>query len=215
MSAKRIMDVVIIALSAATIVTLVSAVRRRLPQDETSQGPTIRSIPGWEDYIGGHLVPMGRPNARAVIVEFGDFECPFCVRFAHVLDTVAARVPGGVRLYFRHYPIQKHAYAHAAAIASECAAQQGRFDDFYHLAYKSGKSLSLVLEAEPERLPDSRAFRACIRSPASRRRIAEDSLAAVRLGVTGTPGVLVGNTFIAGTPSAELLDSIIRAQTWK
>jgi Thioredoxin len=155
MSVKRIMDVVIIALSAAILAILVSAVRRSLPRQETAEGLHIRSVPDWHNYIGGHLLRTGPPNARRVVIEFGDFECPFCARFAHVLDTVAARVPGGVRVYFRHYPLQMHAYAHAAAIASECAAEQGRFEDFYHLAYESGKPLSLILDAEPKRLPDA------------------------------------------------------------
>jgi protein-disulfide isomerase len=149
------------------------------------------------------------------VMEFGDFQCPYCARLAHVLDTVAARVPGGIRVYFRQYPLPIHPYARAAAVASECAAVQGRFDEFFHLAYWSDKPLSEVTAEEGRILPDARAYRRCVGSAAPERRIALDSAAAVQLGVTGTPGVLAGDVLFVGAPSADLLDSVIKAQTWK
>jgi len=215
MSTKRLMDLAIVALSVAAIGALGSALRRRVKAAEAAQEPSVRMVPDWRFYVSGHQVSIGKSNAREVIVEFGDFECPYCARFSHVLDTVAAREAEGITLYFRHFPLPAHPYAHAAAIASECAAEQGRFAEFYHLAYGGTEPLSVALAGEATLLPDPSAYRACVESRAVNERIAVDSLAAVRLGVTGTPGVLVGDTFIAGSPSATLLDSALRAQNWR
>ena len=215
MLTKRVADVAIVVLSIATLVTMVSAARRRFARAERPEGPAVRSVSNWRDYLGGHKLAIGQPDAQAVIVEFGDFQCPFCARFAHVLDTVATRVPGGFQVYFRHFPIPSHMYAHSAAVASECAAEQGHFDEFYQLAYKSGNTLPVLITDEPRRLPDPHAFSVCMKSLAPQRRITADSLAAVRLGVTGTPGVLVGSTFITGVPSAKTLVEVLSSEKWR
>src|SRR5690349_25076144 len=119
MTTRRAIDIFIIALSIATLVTLGSAAKRRFVHANGSDGPPVRKVADWRTYVEGRMMALGSPNERAaVIVEFADFQCPYCARFAHVLDTVAARVPNGIRLYFRHLPLQSHAYAHSAAVAS-------------------------------------------------------------------------------------------------
>ena len=87
----------------------------------------------------GHLPALGDKNARVTIVEFSDFECPFCRRYftdtypqlkKEYIDT------GKVVMYYRHYPLPFHPLAQPFAIASECANEQGKFWEFHDKIFK-------------------------------------------------------------------------------
>ncbi len=215
MTTRKMMDVGLMLLSAATILAVALAARRMLSAVDAASGPATHHVRDWRSYVGGHVLSLGDPGTDATIVEFGDFQCPFCARLARVLDTVVTRMPGGVRVYFREYPLKVHADAHAAALVAECAAEQRGFTGFYKLAYESGRPLADVLTNEPGLLPDSAAFRACMASSTPEGRVAEDSAAAVRLGVAGAPAVLAGAVLIDGVPSAALLERVLRKQSWR
>jgi protein-disulfide isomerase len=88
---------------------------------------------------------IGNPSAPVTIVEYGDMECPACLAFAN--DTFKALVAkhvdtGQVRFMFKHYPLTKHAMAKPAAVAAQCAGQQGQFWPFYESVYAPGSKLS-------------------------------------------------------------------------
>jgi protein-disulfide isomerase len=105
-------------------------------QDVTTVSPT----PVFVDVDNGHLPPLGKENAPVVIVEFSDFECPFCKRHfdeAHqeikknYIDT------GKAVLYFRHLPLEFHPMAKTYAMASECANEQGKFWEMHDKIFNS------------------------------------------------------------------------------
>jgi protein-disulfide isomerase len=84
---------------------------------------------------------LGPADAWVTIVEFSDFECPFCARVQTTLDTVLPEFGSDVRLVFKNFPLSFHAYARPAAIAAECAHAQGRFWEFHDLVFAGQAAL--------------------------------------------------------------------------
>lgn len=167
----------------------------------------------WQRYASnGHQ--MGPSNARVTIVEFADFECPFCGEFKPMLDTILARHPSDVRVVFRHYPLHIHPLAVPAARASECAAEQGRFVPMYSALYQYQDSLGLVpwaWFAKVAGVPQQTAFEACTRRSGTVKALAQDTTAGRELGIHGTPTLLINSLRLDGVPTLDSLEAYIRA----
>ena len=74
---------------------------------------------------------MGAKNGKITMVSFSDFECPYCARFKLTADQILENYPNDVTLVFKHFPLSFHQYALPAAVASECAAEQGKFKEMH------------------------------------------------------------------------------------
>ncbi len=170
---------------------------------------------------GGHA--RGRP-ASVVIVEFSDFECGHCAKAYRNLKRVLPRFGSDVQLIFRHFPLDAscnpavassfHRYACLAAMASECAAAQGRFWEYHDLLFENQSALerdSLIRYAERLGL-DRAAFLACLDSDAPRRRIADDTSTGQRLGVASTPTLFMNGRIVTGALEADKLEHAIRIE---
>ncbi|MBA2291608.1 MAG: thioredoxin domain-containing protein [Gemmatimonadales bacterium] len=168
------------------------------------------AVPNWDELAaGGHR--MGPPNARFVIVEFADFQCPACRQFT--LKTVASlrkHYPDDVAVVYRHWPLPYHPFAHAAARASECAAAQGRFERMHDRMFILQDSIGLkpfVEFASEAGVPDTLQFVSCIEESDSSAALA-DARAAVALGGRGTPTVLVNGNLLEGVPDSAGLHAV-------
>jgi protein-disulfide isomerase len=143
----------------------------------------------------------GPAGARVTIVEFSDFQCPFCSRALPVLDEVLERYPDDVRLVYRHMPLDRiHAHARPAAEASVCAQDQGKFWPFHDLLFANPKTLG---PADLERYAsevglDLDSFRACVAERKFREKVEADTEAARSIGVTGTPAFVVNGIVLTG-----------------
>lgn len=110
---------------------------------------------------------MGNADARVVIIEFSDFECPYCGKFAReILPTLKTKYidPGRVQLVFRHYPLPRHLRAERAAQGAECAAKQGRFWTMHDSLFGVGARLEegdLAVHAKAAGLMDAQ-FQTCM-----------------------------------------------------
>lgn len=177
----------------------------------TGQGTTRPPVQKWAEYaVEGHRI--GPAAARVVIVEFSDFQCPYCRRTAARLDTLRAEFPVDVALVYRHFPLNIHEHAVAAARASECAAEQGRFWQMHDALYKGQDSIGAVgwdRFASDARLPDPSSFRRCF-AHSSAPRVARDTVAAKRLGVRSTPTMLINETWVEGSVPLDSLRALVR-----
>jgi protein-disulfide isomerase len=138
----------------------------------------------------------GSPSARIVIIEFADFQCPFCGRFSReVLPSIDRNyiATGKVRLAFHHLPLRIHPRAVMAAQASECAARQQKFWQMHDLLFRDGKELEdahLMAKATTVGL-DVPAFLTCLNgAPIDKVRVEEET--ARELGLTSTPTFMIG-----------------------
>ena len=179
---------------------------RRLDQLEAPP----KMVSNWNRLIQGQR--MGPPNARIVVVEFADFECPFCREYVSVLDDLARKYPGEVAFVFQHFPLRRHRFALPAAQAAECAANQGKFSEMYRRIYAAQDSLGLIPFTDLARsagVRDSQAFASCMSSPQAPA-IARGIALGKEVGVQGTPSVVINGLSFSKLPANAVIDSIAR-----
>ena len=134
----------------------------------------------------------GNPDARVTIVEFSDFECPYCRAAQSVVKSVLKRWPSEVRHVFKHFPLEQHANARLAARASVCAARQDRFQAVHDRIFAAEKlSPSVIREAASAAGLQMAEFDECARSAETDEHIRKDMLLGRNTGVTGTPAFFV------------------------
>jgi protein-disulfide isomerase len=179
------------------------------------QGPAgspIKETP--MDLSGSHV--GGDPRATVVLVEFSDFQCPFCAQASNgaLLEVNRDFIKTGkVRYAFRHFPLEDlHPNAAAAAEASECAAVQGRFWEMHQLLFDNQKALApadLSRYAGMLKL-DAKAFDGCMEKRTFAERVKQDKAAGAAAGVSGTPSMLIG-TARPGEPVVTLSRLVVGA----
>ena len=141
---------------------------------------------------------LGRNDAPLTMIEFSDFQCPFCLRHANqTFEQIKAAYvdTGKLRYVFRHFPIQSlHPEAVTGARAAECAGRQGKFWQFHKHLFANPKRMAQIdVEgyAIAEKL-ELNAFATCLSDPAVVARINSDLNDGSQAGVTGTPMFFVG-----------------------
>ncbi|HEU4385770.1 MAG TPA: thioredoxin domain-containing protein [Anaeromyxobacteraceae bacterium] len=156
----------------------------------------------------------GNPRASVTIVEFSDFQCPFCSRVLPTLKQVEKDYGGKVRLVWKHQPLGMHPQALPAALAAEAARQQGRFWEMHDKLFENQRALdppSLERYAQEVGL-DLARFRAAQDDPKLKGRVEEDQAQAARLGISGTPSFLVNGEKLIGAQPYEKFKEVIDAQ---
>lgn len=175
-------------------------------------------MPEWKA-LGAIGHRKGPQDAKVVVVEFADFECPACRRFElSALRPAIAKYGPEVAFVFRHWPLSYHRFAYPAARAAECAAAQGRFQAFKDELYTRQDSLGLlswVGYAQRAEVPDLGQFEICSGSASHVPQIEQDSRAALAVKAPGTPAILVNETLFGGVPDSAQLDSLIRTALLK
>ena len=155
-------------------------------------------------------IRVGAPNARVTVVEFSDFQCPFCRRAADDLRELRRTFPNDVELVYRHFPLHKHSVD--AAIAAECASHTGNFEALHDALFEQPDSIgvkSWIAFARDAGIRDIVGFERCRADPAVRKSVAEDSAAAIRFGVTGTPTILLNDRRFEANPGLARMRSVV------
>jgi protein-disulfide isomerase len=156
----------------------------------------------------------GPDNAPITIVEFSDFECPFCSRAIGTVDEVMKAYEGKVKLVFRQFPLSFHPNAQKAAEASLCAADQKKFWEYHDVLFQNQKALqvdSLKKYAADLKL-DTAAFNKCLDSGEKAATVKADMDAGQKAGVSGTPAFFVNGIVLSGAVPAEEFKSIIDSE---
>jgi protein-disulfide isomerase len=133
---------------------------------------------------------QGAPDANVTLVEYGDYECPYCGAAYPIVKQVQEAMGDGLRFVFRNFPITTaHPHAEQAAEAAEAAAAQGRFWPMHDLLYENQQRLEAEdLHAYAGRLGlDVARFKSEFEGHVHAPRVHEDFMSGVRSGVNGTP----------------------------
>lgn len=195
----------VLAMCALVAVTL--RVRDALRPDPMK--PT--HIRGAEAYrLSGHRI--GPVNAPVQVVEFADYQCPFCQQVDPVLIALRERYPDQVSIIYRHFPLAIHDSAAAAARVAECAAAVGDFDRFHHFLFANAKLIGHQpwhWFAQQAGVRDLDSFDKCVLEVRVFPSIQEDRVAGERLGVVATPTFLVNDTRLAGYLPLDDFDKLV------
>lgn len=154
----------------------------------------------------------GDAKAPITIVEFADFQCPYCRKVQATLNDVLAEYHGQVKLAYRDFPLDSlHANARVAAEASRCAGEQGKFWAFHDALYADQAKLgqSELLETARKLGLDQKALQTCISSGKFNAQIQQDLQDGSKAGVEGTPGFFINGVFLNGAVSTQEFEKII------
>ncbi len=157
--------------------------------------------PPFRSDVGLEGPSRGAADAPVTIVEFEDFQCPFCRKAQATLDQVLLRYKNKVRVVHRDFPLQSlHPASQKAHEAARCAEEQGKFWEYRELLYKNTPA------AGPEQLNDYAvkvgvdlpAFKQCLDSGKFKALVQKDESDGDRLGVTGTPAFFINGRLLSG-----------------
>ncbi len=153
----------------------------------------------------------GDVKAPITIIEFSDFECPYCRRAQETLIKVQATYGDKVRMIFRHYPLPFHAKAPKASEAAQCAADQGKFWPMHDALFDEKNTLEVAeLKTAAKTLGlDMALFDKCLDGDQHAARIQADSMEGKKLGVTGTPTFFINGVRLVGAQPFIKFKSII------
>jgi protein-disulfide isomerase len=156
------------------------------------QNVTFTSAPTW-----------GPADAKVKIVEFSDFQCPFCeIFYKQTYQLIKQRYGDKVQFAFRHFPIaQIHPDAERASMASECANEQGKFWEYHDALFLNQKNLSrdaLVQYANQIKVPNIEQFTTCLDSQKYLTKVQDDLNAGINYSVTGTPTFFINGNILVG-----------------
>ena len=158
----------------------------------------------------GNVPSAGPADAKVAVVEFSDFQCPYCSRAADAITKLKEKYPEQVRFVFRQFPLSFHKEAHLAAQASLAAHEQGKFWAFHDLLFDNQKALGREdLEKHAEKVGlDMKKFRAALDEKTYESAVNEDMKLGSTVNVGGTPTVFVNGERVA---NATDYDSIAKA----
>jgi len=155
---------------------------------------------------------LGDFDAPITIVEWTDFQCPFCALFHQTMKQIMTDYPNQVRWVFRHFPLKSiHPFAFKAALASECAAEQGKFWEYGDELYLRQKDFGpLIFEQIATNLNlNKEQFKICLDSQEYKSKIAADYDEGLKNGVRGTPGNFINGQELGGNVPYSQLKKII------
>jgi protein-disulfide isomerase len=146
--------------------------------------------------VNGHDHIQGPQNAPLTLVEYGDYECPFCGQAQAVVKTIQQRVGKRLRFVFRNFPLTNiHPHSEHAAEAAEAASARDRFWEMHDVLFENQDALEdedLAQFAAALGLDEGRVI-AEVQAGAHAQRIREDFMSGVRSGVNGTPTFFIND----------------------
>jgi len=165
---------------------------------------------------------LGNANAKVTIIEFGDYQCPSCRLFWREIEPRLKKEyvdTGKVKLVFRDFPIKEiHPDATAAAMAAQCAADQGKYWEYHDRIFREqDKGTDDVVRFKAADLkkwgaairPDGAAFNACVDSARYQDEVAKDYADGIAVGIQGTPTFFINGRFVGGAQSFPVFKKII------
>jgi protein-disulfide isomerase len=154
---------------------------------------------------------LGPADAKVTVVEFSDFQCPYCADAAGVMKQVADKYGDDVAIVYRNFPLASHADARPAAEAAECALDQGKFWELHDRMFAAPADLGreqLVAHAGAAGL-DVAKFSECLDSGAKAAEVDADLAAGEQAGVQGTPALYVNGRALTGPATVDELSRMI------
>lgn len=143
---------------------------------------------------------IGNPEARLSIIEYSDFECPFCGEAYWTLKLVLEEYADNVNLVYKNFPLPSHENAQKAAEAAECAHTQGMFEAYHDIIFENQDALTVedLKKYASDLGLDTTVFNECLDSGTMAAEVAADKEEGTKLGVTGTPTFFIGEQTMEG-----------------
>lgn len=135
----------------------------------------------------------GRIDAPIVIVDYTDFQCPYCARLLPTFNALLKRYPNKIKIVYKNYPLKMHKFARKAAAAAMAAHEKGKFWEFHDelFAHYHNMNDAVIKKIQKKLNLNTPEFETLMNSPKIKRKIQQDILQGQSIGVTSTPTVFV------------------------
>ena len=182
----------------------VSTLKAKTPVRLTLEPPRVA-------VSAGTSPAKGPANAPIELIEFADFQCPFCQTASPTVTRVLEAYGDRIRIVFRNYPLASHPQARPAAEAAQCANEQGKFWPYHDRLFGEPNKLS---DAELKQAAaalglDAAKFNACVDAHKYRTVVDTDAAAGNDAGVTGTPAFFINGRLLSGAQPFDAFKRII------
>ena len=154
----------------------------------------------------------GNFNAPITLVEFSDFECPFCEKHFPTLNKILSDYGDKVRLVYKHFPLPFHPNAQKAAESSECASEQGKFWEYHDKLFENlslGYGLDNFKQWAKDLNLNSEQFNGCLDSGKYAQKVQADFQEGQEVGVKGTPATFINGNLVSGALPYEAFEQLI------
>ena len=206
---NRIIEYLTVESKKAAVDNWIAAKTKKTPVEIYLHKPTL---PTFEVNVGD--APFkGGSDAKVTVVEFSDFQCPFCSKGAQVLTALEKKYGNKVKIAFKHYPLPFHAQARIAAEASMCANEQDsklfwKMHDAMFVDQSKLDKDNLIATAKKVGIKEAE-FKACLESGKFKSRVDADVAQGATLGIKSTPTFFINGKLISGAQPLEVFTDII------
>jgi len=189
--------------------------RQSLVAELKKSGPAVRIMleaPRAEIALTSADPAIGNAKAPVTIVEFSDFQCPFCLRASPTIKRLRETYGDKVRVVWKDFPLtQIHPQAFKAAEAGHCAADQGKFWEFHDKLFGNQQALQpeFLKQYAKDAGMDAAAFETCLDSSKYAERVRDSVAAGSAVGVSSTPTVFVNGRMLEGAQPYEVFAAVI------
>lgn len=185
---------------------LVAQLKTKYKASVTLKAPTF-------DVATGSRPPLGNPKATIKIIEFSDYECPYCKKGEESIQQVMKAYGDRVQLYYRDYPLPFHKNARNASLAAGCAMAQGKFWEYHGKLFAMEELSTEKMKAAAGELGlDQAKFNKCFEEQEFKKAIEKDIEDAQNVGVTGTPTFFVNGRVLSGAQPFEAFKQVIEEE---
>ena len=191
---------------AQNVAILVDELRKTGPPVKVALSP-----PRYEVAIADHDPSRGPADAPITIVEFSEYQCPFCGRVTPTLKQLEKKYAGKVRLVFKDFPLPNHAQAPKAAEAAHCAGEQSKYWELHDRLFANQQQLQIadLKKYAGEVGLDQANFDQCLDSGKHAANVQADVDLGSQMGVQSTPTVYINGRIVTGAQPAAVFESII------
>jgi protein-disulfide isomerase len=181
------------------------------PRQRPPISPTVYKVP-----LDGSLA-AGAEDALVTLVEFSDYECPFCSRAHGTVKQLQQKYGKKLRVVMKHHPLSNHPRAKPAALAALAAGEQGKFWEMHDVLFSNARAMQ---DADLERYArelglDVERWKKDLANPKLAERIQQDEALAMKVGANGTPAFYVNGRFINGAQPLEVFTSVVDEELGK
>lgn len=153
----------------------------------------------------------GNLNSKVTVVEFSDFECPYCAKGAEVFKKLKEEYSDRVKFVFKQFPLSFHKNAQGAAEASLCANEQGKFFEYHDVLFTNNKTLekeNLLKYAASINL-DAAKFKECVVSGRMKAKVEADMKEGQDYGISGVPAFIIDGELVVGAVPYEEIKTVV------
>jgi len=184
----------------------------------TDNNALTEPTPGITVLADDHI--RGAKNPKVLLVEYSDFQCPYCQKFKPTMTQILANYPNEIAIVYRHFPLSFHQNAQISAEASECAGEQNKFWEMHDVLFEKGQSdgtglnkADLKQYAKDLKL-NTIKFNDCLDTNKYKGEVTEDYSSGTSAGISGTPGTVMiapdgAQRLISGAVPYEQIKSLI------